>query len=148
MRVQLGGGSDQRTTLHRNALEHAYLNTYSPATSVSRVPSVVGMSATSEVHVVQIHQQPQPYRPTDYNCNRAPNDRNYESFDIIEPIETVSLSSASTETYRDDFGEYVTYVSEKKSYDCVQTCFFVLPLCILCGAVLICLLLLALHPWL
>lgn len=106
------------------------------------------MSATSEIHVVQIHQQPQSYRPTDYNHNRPPNDRNYEAFDIIEPIETVSLSSASTGTYRDVVGDYVTYVTEKKSYDCVQTCFFVFPLCILCGAVLICLLLLALHPWL
>ena len=103
------------------------------------------MSATSEIHVVQIHQPPQSYRPTDYNHNRAPNDRNYEPFDLIE---TVSLSSASTETYRGDFSDYITYVTKKKSYDCVQTCFFVLPLCILSGAVLICLLLLALHPWL
>lgn len=91
------------------------------------------MSATSEIHVVEIHQQPQSYRPTDHNHNRPPNDRNYESFDIIE---TVSLSSSSTGTYSDD---------DVDDYDCVQTCFFALPLFILCGAVLI--LLLALHPW-
>lgn len=94
------------------------------------------MSAKSEIHVVEIHQQPRSYRPTDCNHNRPPNDRNYEPFDIIEPIETVSLSSASTETFIDDDVD-----------DCVQN--FALPLCTLCGTVLmICLLLLTLHRWL
>lgn len=103
------------------------------------------MSETSDLHVVQIHPQPRSYaRRTDYNHNRIPTDRSYEAFDVIETIETVSLSSAATGT-SNDIDDDATVERLARSYDRAYTCFVFVPLCILGGALLLCLLLLALH---